>query len=184
MGFYVDVRYNGNFDFYYNMEAMINSHVANVLKIKPNDLTTLPRNNIAMSNIKQRNNRLVKQGSAHLGVIGSKNMSTGQIKTHSILDIDGICATVSAKMAQEVLIRAVYYCPKDTGNLAKSGRIEVVNNNECRVVFGGYTEESGEVPYAWFVHEFTWKKHKFPERAKFLTQAIYEVEKLHGVNWA
>ena len=152
MGFYVDVRYNGNFDFYYNMEAMINSHVANVLKIKPNDLTTLPRNNIAMSNIKQRNNRLVKQGSAHLGVIGSKNMSTGQIETHSILDIDGICATVSAKMAQEVLIRAVYYCPKDTGNLAKSGRIEVVNNNECRVVFGGYTEESGEVPYAWFVH--------------------------------
>ena len=141
MGFYVDVRYNGNFDFYYNMEAMINSHVANVLKIKPNDLTTLPRNNIAMSNIKQRNNRLVKQGSAHLGVIGSKNMSTGQIETHSILDIDGICATVSAKMAQEVLIRAVYYCPKDTGNLAKSGRIEVVNNNECRVVFGGYTEE-------------------------------------------
>lgn len=184
MGFYVDVTYQGEFDFYYNMEALINSHVASVLKIKQNDLTTLPRSSEALDNIAKNNGRLTKQGSAHLGVMGSKNMSTGQIETHSILDIDGICATMSAQLAQEVLIRAVFYCPKETGNLARSGRIEQVNEKECRVVFGGYTEESGYVPYAWFVHEFTWKKHAYPTRAKFLTQAIYEVQKLHGYNWA
>lgn len=184
MGFYVDVTYQGEFDFYYNMEALINSHVASVLKIKQNDLTTLPRNSEALDNIAKNNGRLTKQGSAHLGVMGSKNMSTGQIETHSILDIDGICATISAQLAQEVLVRAVFYCPKETGNLARSGRIEQVNEKECRVVFGGYTEESGYVPYAWFVHEFTWKKHAYPTRAKFLTQAIYEVQKLHGYNWA
>jgi len=184
VGFYVDVTYQGEFDFYYNMEALINNHVASVLKIKQNDLTTLPRNSEALNNIAKNNGRLTKQGSAHLGVMGSKNMSTGQIETHSILDIDGICATMSAQLAQEVLVRAVFYCPKETGNLARSGRIEQVNEKECRVVFGGYTEESGYVPYAWFVHEFTWKNHAYPTRAKFLTQAIYEVQKLHGYNWA
>ena len=194
--FYLDV-YNKNnrvFDFYYNMEALINENVAKVLGIKPDDMTTLPRNIVSPSvnsALNSYGSSLSKRGSAHLGMYGSMDMSTKKIETRSALDVDGICAAVQSKWAYEILERAIFYCPKDTGALASTGRVEYVNG-ECKVVFGGLVDSGREmlgipvkdiVNYAWYVHEFTWKQHKFPTRAKFLTQAIYEVEKLHGVNW-
>lgn len=183
--FYIDVNHDSSeYDFYYNTQALINDHVCRVLGIKPDDIKTLPRDKGTVERI-NNGNALRKRGNSLSGRIGVRDMSTGKITTQSILDIDGICATVNMKWAEEILERAKFYCPKARGNLCASGRIEVLDNHKCMVVFGGYVEETGIlVDYAWYVHEYTFKKHNYPERAKFLTQAVYEVEKLHGINWA
>lgn len=86
---------------------------------------------------------------------------------------DGIASEVSQELAEEVLERALYYCPVDTGRLKESGHIERINDNNCLVVF--------DCPYAWYVHEHTWKDHDYPTCAKFLSIAVEEVKKLHNL---
>lgn len=86
---------------------------------------------------------------------------------------DGIAAEVSQSLAEEVLERALYYCPVDTGTLYRSGHIERINDNTCLVVFS--------CEYAWYVHEHTWKEHEYPTCAKFLSIAVEEVKRLHNL---
>ena len=86
---------------------------------------------------------------------------------------DGIASEVSQELAEEVLERALYYCPVDTGRLKESGHIERINDNKYLVVF--------DCPYAWYVHEHTWKDHDYPTCAKFLSIAVEEVKRLHNL---
>lgn len=173
--FHVDVRGADNYTFYYNMVAEVNK---NIIKVIGDEVLKRPMSQSAMN---YRNNMLAgglhsKEGPYSFGMMGSRNQSTGQIEYESALDMVGITASVNAEIAQEVLERAIFYCPKDTGNLASSGRIETQADGSCRVYF--------DCPYAWYVHEYTWKNHTYPTCAKFLTRAIQEVETLHGFGWA
>lgn len=78
------------------------------------------------------------------------------------------------RAAYVVLSKAKYYCPVETGNLVATGQVLSVKrtglNSESRVVFGGH-----QAPYALWVHEHVWKKHKPPTCAKFLERAYREV---------
>lgn len=174
--FYVEVDKSGFYNFYYNMVAEINKDVEKVIKNQLGDLVyTKDADNY-------RRGRLAggyksnSHGPAQFGVMAARNQANGNLELISALDMQGITAKVNMSLAQEILERAIYYCPKDTGKLASSGRIEVLNDGCCRIYF--------DCPYAWYVHEFSWKKHTYPTRDHFLTQAIYEVEKLHGFGWA
>lgn len=170
--FYVDIRNSDFYTFYYNMEAEVNKAIWKA--VDNNILQNRPISAEAQANINRRG-YLLKEGSAHLGVMGSYNPHNKEVEFLSAVDMAGITATVNRAMAEEILQRAVYYCPKNTGDLAASGRIEDLGNGKCRVVF--------DCRYAWYVHEYTWKQHKYPECAKFLSRAVFEVEKLHGFNW-
>lgn len=86
-------------------------------------------------------------------------------------NIQGIKANVSELMAEEILKRAKYYCPVDTGKLVNSGRIERKGDGTCDIVFG-----NEDCTYAWYVHENMSARHATPTRAKFLTRAVQEVE--------
>jgi len=86
----------------------------------------------------------------------------------------GIAANVAENIAGEVLEVAKFYCPVDTGNLRDSGRIEW-KDGICYVVF--------DAPYAWFVHEFTWReihRDKNPHAIhKWLDVAVRQVKAAH-----
>lgn len=104
---------------------------------------------------------------------------------------------------ENILILARYYCPKDTGALAESGRIEVLDQFgsgatqlRLQVVFGGkvgFTEPRGTIRakpdsgyagpahlqgdvvyYAVPVHEDLSAQHAPPTCAKFLERAVRE----------
>ncbi len=86
------------------------------------------------------------------------------------------------KAAHIVLDRARYYCPKDTGALAASGRVlgNAVGGAAARftVEFGGVGIPGQEdVTYAAFVHEMLDIPHDPPTCAKFLLKAIQETQK-------
>ena len=81
---------------------------------------------------------------------------------------------VNNKIANEVLERAKYYCPVDTGKLKESGHLEPQSDGSVDVVF--------DCEYAWYVHEDMNKIHAFPTCAKFLTIAVEEIKKLYGLN--
>ena len=172
--FYMDVREIDNYAFYYNMVAEVNKNVTKVV----GELTDRPISQGAMN---YRNNRLAgglskSYGPSEFGMMGVKNLNTGKMEYASALDMAGISAKVSKDIAQEILERAIFYCPKDSGYLASTGRIEQMPDGSCRIFF--------DCPYAYYVHEYTWRKHDFPTCAKFLTLAIQEVETLHGYGWA
>lgn len=99
-----------------------------------------------------------------------------QIDYSGLKDGVGIATVVAESLAEKVLERAIYYCPKDTGYLASTGRAEIIGEGKAKIIF--------DCSYAWFVHEQTWKEHKFPTCAKFLTRAIEEVEQLAGNGFA
>lgn len=164
--FHMDVRGTDFYDFYYNMVAEVNK---NVTKVVGKDILNRPISDSAKSYINNKlNGNFGKTGPSEFGMIGVKNFSTGQIEYANALDMVGISATVSADLASKILERAIYYCPKDTGTLASSGRIEQNADGSCRIYF--------DCPYAYYVHEHTWKYHKPPTCAKFLTIAINDFE--------
>jgi hypothetical protein len=86
----------------------------------------------------------------------------------------GIAADVNRNIAEEILAVAKDWCPVDTGRLRDSGRVEEVNG-VCYVVF--------DAPYAWYVHEFTWRnisREKNPyAQSKWLEKAVQYVKKIH-----
>lgn len=159
MAFYIDVLDTSTHDFYYNVEKVVqeglNEVIKRVLKIDDLDL---------------KNDRYDR------GRFVSINPNTKDISFDYADQLAGITAAVNSKFAEEILERAKYYCPKDTGKLADSGKIQYNPDGTCRIYFDAY--------YAWYVHELAWKMHKFPTCDHFLTRAIYEVEKLHGIGWA
>lgn len=174
--FYVDISTTDYFNFYYNMVAEVNQ---NVIKVVGDALNLRPITPAAQRYIKgiQANGlRAPGKGPAMFGVMGNKNFATGELEFISALEMQGITMAVNEQLAEEILAVAKYYCPVDTGKLRDSGHIEKMPDGSCRIFF--------DCPYAWYVHEFSWKNHAYPTRDHFLTQAVYVVEKLHGIGWA
>ncbi len=66
------------------------------------------------------------------------------------------------------------YVPVDTGDLKKSGFLEVRKTDRGIVKAEIGYGKGGKPPYAVFVHERTDLKHKSPTRAKFLQAALEE----------
>ena len=170
--YYVQVDMTGFKSFYYNMEAAINKAVLQEIgeKLSYRPLTAKAREQIQKYGELGAN--LPKTGRSGFGVMSAMNTISGQMEFISAHDMSGITAIVNQEIGMEVLERAKYYCPVDTGRLINSGRLEMLSDNTCRIYF--------DCQYAWYVHEFTWKNHQYPTCAKFLTRAMYEVMKEHG----
>jgi len=173
--FYVDILNTDGYSFYYNMVAEVNEAVIKALR------SELPDRLMTDRAMNFRNNVLAGGLAAHhgpseYGVMGNYNVDTKEFEYMMADQMKGICATVSKNLAEEVVERAIFYCPKDTGLLSESFRIEDLGDGKCRIY--------NDCPYAWYVEEFTWKHHDYPTRAKFLTTAIYEVQQKYGFGWA
>lgn len=154
--FLVDVRSTDDYTFYYNMLKRVNQHVINIVDSKV--LENRPR---------ARDNYIEETG-----IMGSYNLQSHDVEYALASQMAGITAGINRELAEQVLERALYYCPVDTGYLRSTGHIEENENGSCSVVF--------DCPYAWYVHEFTWREHDFPTRSHFLIQAVYEIEKEQG----
>lgn len=166
-GLYVNVGSNTEDTFYYNMQAMVNENVRQAIG---EDLyNRLPMNYKLPGNkpIAPTNRR----GPGYSGriLLPSSDKSSMEIGVAS--QMDGILVEVSMHLASLVLERARYYCPVDSGTLRDSGRIVNLGNGVAQVIF--------DCPYAWYVHELTYKKHAFPTCAKFLTRAVNEILGTH-----
>lgn len=173
--FYVDVTNANFYNFYYNMVAEVNKKVITALQSQlPNRLMTQKamnfRNNVLAGGLRAHH------GPGEFGVMANRNISTGEMEFISADQMAGICATVSRNMAEEIVERAIYYCPKKSGYLSESFRIEDNGDGTCTIY--------NDCPYAWYVEEFTWKKHDYPTQAKFLTTAVYEIQQKYGFGWA
>lgn len=101
-----------------------------------------------------------------------------QIEKNLKLFIDSV-----ERMTPEILYEALRptfdksqrYCPKDTGDLRRSGYLEVKQTARGGMVEIGYGR-GGQPFYAVYVHERTDISHKSPTRAKFLQSALEEDE--------
>lgn len=154
--FLVDVRSTDDYTFYYNMLKRVNQHVINIVDSKVLENRPMARDNYI----------------EETGIMGSYNLQSHDVEYALASQMAGITAGINRELAEQVLERALYYCPVDTGYLKSTGHIEENENGSCSVVF--------DCPYAWYVHEFTWKEHDFPTRSHFLIQAVYEIEKEQG----
>lgn len=154
--FLVDVRSTDDYTFYYNMLKRVNQHVVNIV-----DSKVLANRPMARDNYIEET-----------GIMGSYNLQSHDVEYALASQMAGITAGINRELAEQVLERALYYCPVDTGYLRSTGHIEENENGSCSVVF--------DCPYAWYVHEFTWREHDFPTRSHFLIQAVYEIEKEQG----
>ena len=113
--------------------------------------------------------------------------SSGEVL--SVQNLVGIHAEVNKQanaygreVAEEILALAKMYCPisdnEDPGHvhLVDTGVIDETPDGGWRVSF--------LAPYAWFVHEFIWNNivsaRNTLGRHKFLSLAVYEVEKKYG----
>lgn len=72
-----------------------------------------------------------------------------------------------------VLVKAIYYCPKDTGELASSAYLEIRKFRGSPRVEIGFGR-GGKPFYALYVHEALDHHHEPPTSAKFLSRAIFE----------
>ena len=88
--------------------------------------------------------------------------------------------TKSLVLAERILSTAIDLCPKDTGALAASGRLELLGEGEALIKFGGseFTNPRTLRPvlYARFVHEGTSRMSPRP----FVRWAI----SIHTGEWA
>lgn len=163
--FYVDVLDGKGYSFYVNMNKAIVKGI----------------NEAVAKNIGAKNTQAIIDKAKDYKGYDYANMfifnpDTGQLDEQEMhFMMQGITASVNKSMAEEILQLAKFYCPKDTGYLVDSGRIEENEDGSCRIYF--------DAPYSWYVHEFTWREHEYPTCAKFLERAVYEVEKAHGM-WA
>lgn len=154
--FLVDVRSTDDYTFYYNMLKRVNQHVINIV------------DNKVLANRPMARDNYIEE----TGIMGSYNLQSHDVEYALASQMAGITAGINRELAEQVLERALYYCPVDTGYLRSTGHIEENENGSCSVVF--------DCPYAWYVHEFTWREHDFPTRSHFLIQAVYEIEKEQG----
>ncbi len=164
--FYVDVLDGKGYSFYVNMNKAIVKGINEAVA-----------KNIGAKNTQDIINKAKDYKGYDYANMFIFNPDNGQIDEQEMhFMMQGITASVNRELAEEVLELAKFYCPKDTGYLADSGRIEQNSDGSCKVFF--------DCPYAWYVHEFSWRKHNFPTCDHFLTRAVYEVEKAHGFGWA
>ena len=161
--FYVDVRDIDGYVFYYNVNKEVNKHVQEVLGKEL--LDKLP-------NVEK--DPSLKYGDyARMGYL---NQHTGEMDILEHFGMEGITAVVSRNLAEQIVERAKYYCPVQSGLLRDSFRIEDLGNGKCRIY--------NDCGYAWYVHEFTWRHHDPPTCDHFLTRAVYDIEKEFGYGWA
>ena len=111
----------------------------------------------------------------HLSYIGdnfkhrkdvSKDALGRYVKEHRS-DVMAEIDLVINKMAVDILAKALRYVPVDTGRLRDSAYIKKRGD----VVAVGFN-----CPYAIYVHEVAYNRHKKPTRYKFLEDATYEVK--------
>ena len=171
--FHVDILDTTGKVFYYNMVSAVNEAVLSSIKSNLDERLITPRAWQYIQNVRM-GQFVHKDGPGEFGVM-AKYSGEGNIEYALAEQMRGICATVKANLAEEILQKAVEYCPVNTGLLINSFRIEDLGDGNCRIY--------NDCPYAWYVEEFTWKKHDYPKRAKFLTTAVYEVGKKYGL-WA
>lgn len=168
MGFYVNVAEdsNNNEVFYVNLDKAVTSGLNSVVE-----------NMIGKSNTKG----IVDFASKYRVNLGLENAAmflfnrdTGELVAGELhLKMQGISAAVSREIAEEVLKRAKYYCPVDTGRLRDSGRIDESLDGKCHIIF--------DCPYAWYVEQFEWRHHEYPTRAHFLSRAVEEIKEEYGI---
>lgn len=163
-GFYVDVLDGKGYSFYVNMNKAITKGI----------------NEAVAKNIGDKNTQLILDKAKDYKGYDYANMfifnpDTGQIDEQEMhFMMQGITASVNKSMAEEILQKAIEYCPVDTGELASSGRIEENEDGSCRIYF--------DCPYAWYVHEFVWRRWQTKDKGpKFLERAVYEVGRDHGL---
>ena len=174
-GFYVEVDSSGFSELYYNMVAELNEKMDNYFKSKLKDRPITEGAQAYINGRLAGGKLLNSKGPRQFGVMASRNNNSGDIEYMFADAMQGITAKASADLAYEILALAKYYCPVDTGYLRDSGRVELQPDGSARIFF--------DCPYAWYVHEFSWKNHNYPTCDHFLTRAIYEVEKMHGYGW-
>lgn len=96
----------------------------------------------------------------------------GQLRRYGQGFFDG-AAAAQVDAAEEVLARAKYYTPVETGYLKGTGRVEIelreLRRAAARIVF--------DAPYSTFVHERLDLHHAPPTQAKFLQRAVDELER-------
>lgn len=190
MGIYINLSETDYYNFYYNLKDLISSNLykaaASAMKIDDSNMSKI-NSLVRNSNIKNLSgvNKNVYQvlGYNNLGSLNTKgsdyakigniNLATGQMEFIDQAAMDGICMSINAQFANEIVQLATYYCPVNEGTLRDSIRVEFDNNGGCMIYY--------DCPYAWYVHEFTWRQHKYPTRAKFLSQAISDVYSYHGL---
>lgn len=177
--FHVDILNANYYNFYYNMVAEVKEGVIQAIK------SEIPDRLMTEGAMRYRNGVLAGGlrkgwGPGEFGVMGNYNINTGEIEYQLVSEMEnamvGIAATVSRNMAEEIVERAKYYCPVDKGILINSFRIEDNGDGTCTIY--------NDCPYAWYVEEFTWKHHDFPKQAKYLTTAVYDIQKKYGFGWA
>lgn len=183
--FYVQVDQDGIYNFYYNMLAKINENVINVLE-KKHKFGDLVLNNYAyQKRLMQLKNgqTLSSRGSSEFGVIAGLNDITKEFEFGWAKAMIGITAVVNKELVNEVVGLAKMYCPRSDDEGKPAGYVHLVDTIHAEELEDGTYIVKADKPYAYYVHEFTWREHKFPTRAKFLTQAIYEIYKYHGLEY-
>ena len=170
----IDIYNGGSYDFYYNMVKEVNQHVVDI--VGNEKLKQRPISPDAMRYVfKYQHGKLMPgMGPAGFGMIGSMDSRTGRVEYASAFDGVGIVAAqLTKELAEEAMLRAYYYCPKNTGKLASSFRIQEEPDGSYTII--------NDCDYAWYVHEYSWKKHDFPTCSHFLKRAINEVAALSGM---
>lgn len=109
--------------------------------------------------------------------IYNKNTSLEYLKENrGLIDFEPLLKNKSSykDIANDILIRSLYYCPIDTGELKKSSYIE---NSEDGIKIGY------NISYATYVHEILDNNHIAPTRSKFLEDAVIDIWNYSNEFW-
>lgn len=102
-----------------------------------------------------------------------------QVATDEILDIarkpKKKIRSVLMQIGRLILKHAKFYVPRDTGDLARSGKITITKDDKGHLgVLVSFGDETAF--YALWVHEDTTKYHKPPTRHHYLEYAVETLE--------
>ena len=182
--FHVDLDDKSTYTFYYNIEKLVKGDLYKCLygedKNKSFKYKRFVINNKYMAGINSHvydkigfiNYTRLPLDRSKEAIMGSMD-SNNEMHFISRDQMIGIKKSVLAEYIDEIASMATYYCPKDTGYLANSIRLEVLSDGEARIYY--------DCPYAWYVHEFSWRHHEYPTRDHWLETAIHDVYLAHGL---
>lgn len=159
LNIYIDIMNKGRSLHYYNYELGLKEPVYQALKDEIN--------NLYWPSGPARGAGLRAKGPNGTGVVVAQDLDEigGEISLFDADNIRGIMVdALSREKAELVLQWAKYLCPVDKGYLQSTGHIEQNGDGSYKVVF--------DCSYAWYVHEFSWRQHKFPGTDHFLEKAV------------